>query len=322
MSGSEPASGGAAAPTKWALWGAFLAVYLIWGSTYLAIRFVVVELPPFLTAGIRHLIVGAILFGALRLSGTPWPDRRTWIVSAVVGTLLLFGGNGLVQVAEQTVPSGLTALVIAVIPIEIVLLAWLWPGGGGTARPRKTVFAGLALGAIGLGILVGPSAFLGEGRVPVLGALLLLLATASWAIGSVYAKRKNLTDSPFMMAAIQSLAGGVVCLVVGTAFGEWPRMTVVPSPKAMLAFGYLVVFGSLIAYSCYIWLLKVASPARVATYAYVNPVVAVVLGWAFAGEPLTWRTILAAAVIIGAVAMVASERKTASPPSTSAADPS
>lgn len=308
MSAGEEAS-----PSRWALWSAFLAVYLIWGSTYLAIRFVVLELPPFLTAGFRHLIVGAILFVGLVVSGTPMPDRRTWIVSGVVGTLLLFGGNGLVGVAEQTVPSGLTALVIAVIPIEIVLIAWLWPGGG-IARPRKTVFAGLALGTAGLLVLVGPAAFLGAGRVPLAGALVLVVATLSWATGSVYAKRAKLDASPFVMAAIQSLAGGVACVLVGTALGEWPRLAVVPSSKALWAFAYLVVFGSLVAYSCYVWLLKVASPARVATYAYVNPVVAVFLGWALAGEPLTWRVALASAVIIAAVAMVASERKPATLP--------
>lgn len=306
-------------PPRWQLWGAFLAVYLIWGSTYLAIRFVVLEMPPFLSTALRHLTAGVILYVAMRWSGTPTPDRRVWVVSAVVGLLLLFAGNGGVAYAEQVVPSGLTALIIAIIPVEIVLLAWLWPGAE-RSKPRKTVFAGLALGALGLGILLGPQAFLGEGRVDPVGALILLVATLCWAAGSVYAKRAKVQAHPVMMVGIQSLAAGVACVLLGTALGEWPRFAV-PSPKAAFALAYLVVFGSIIAFSCYVWLLKVTTPARVATYAYVNPIVAVFLGWLLANEPLTWRVLLAAAVIIGAVAMVASERKPAAPVPPPAGEP-
>lgn len=294
---------------------AFLAVYLIWGSTYLGIRWVVETMPPFLSAGVRHLLAGGVLYAFLRLRGEAAPDKATWKAAGVVGVLLLFGGNGLVSWAEQLVPSGLTALIIAIIPVEIVLLAWLWPGGGGK-RPRKTVFGGLALGAVALAVLVGPSALLGAGRVDPLGALVLVAATAFWATGSVYQKNNPTKASPFMATAVGSFTGGVACLAFGSLMGEWSGFDVAAvSARSWWAFAYLVVFGSVVAFTCYVWLLKVSTPARVSTYAYVNPLVAVVLGWLFAGEPLGLRTFLAGALILAAVAMVLTDgRKASAPP--------
>ncbi len=303
------------APSRAKLVTAFAAVYVLWGSTFLAIRFAVATLPPFLMAGTRHLVAGAVLYPLARLRSGEQPTRSNWSAAALMGALLLFGGNGGVSWAEQIVPSGVAALLVATVSLWMVILDWLRPGG---VRPGGRVIVGLVLGFGGLGFLVGPSKLAGSGRVDPLGATVLVLASLSWATGSVFSRRLDLPRSPLLGTGMQSLAGGALLILVGLLTGQgaelhWGAVSL----RSMLALGYLIVFGSLLGFSAYTWLLAHAPPARVATYAYVNPVVAVFLGWALAGERLTLRTLVAAAVIVAAVVLVISARQRTSAPSAS-----
>ncbi|MEZ5332202.1 MAG: drug/metabolite exporter YedA [Thermoanaerobaculia bacterium] len=288
--------------------GAGLAtVYVIWGSTYLAIRFAVETLPPLLMAGVRFLIAGSLLYGWARWRGVARPTRREWGWSAVVGALLLLGGNGLVCLAETRVPSGLTALLVAMVPLWMVVLEALRPGG--SAPPRR-VWWGIGLGLVGVAFLVGPSSLVGGEGVDPIGALTLTAATLLWAAGSLVSRGAGLPASPRMSTALQMLTGGGLLVVVGLALGEGGRFdAAAASPKSLLALGYLIVFGALAGFSAYVWLLRVASPALVGTYAFVNPVVAVLLGWALAGEALSPRIGLAAGLIVGAVALITGMRR-------------
>lgn len=280
---------------------AFAAVYVLWGSTYLAIRFGVETIPPFLMAGVRHLTAGTLLFAWLRLSGTPRPEARHWRSAAVIGGLLLLGGNGLVTWAEQRVPSGLAALIVASVPIWMTVL----DGIQRHERPHGVVIAGLAMGLGGIAFLVAPGRFAGGGHVDPLGAAALLTAALLWAIGSLHSKRVSLPSSTFLATAMEMIAGGLILLLFGTAAGEWRGFAFAAiSTRSLLALGYLIVAGSLLGFTAYIFLLGAATPARVSTYAYVNPVVAVLLGWALAGEVVTLRTLLAAAIIVAAVALI------------------
>ena len=281
--------------------GAFLAVYLIWGSTYLAIAMAIETLPPLLMAGVRFLIAGGVLFAWAAWRTGTWPTVREWRSAAIVGALLLLGGNGAVVMAEQRVASGAVALLVATVPLWMVLLAWLWKGG---RRPDWSICTGIALGLVGIGALVGPDA-LGAGKVDAIGAVTVLGGSLAWATGSIYARSAELPRSPLVATGMEMLAGGAALLIVGLATGELAttRLDLVTARSA-LAFWYLVVFGSLVGFTAYVWLLKATTPARAATYAYVNPIVAVLLGWAFAGEPLTARTMLSAFVVLTAVALI------------------
>jgi drug/metabolite transporter (DMT)-like permease len=291
-----------AMPSRGSVIAAFATVYLIWGSTYLAIRWAIDTLPPFWMAGTRFLIAGAILYIGLRLRGTPRPASMYWGPTALIGALLLLGGNGGVVWAEQLVPSGLTALLIATVPLWMVLLDWVRPDG---VRPRPGVVIGLAAGFAGLLLLVSPGDLAGGSHVHPVGAAVLMLATLSWAIGSLYSRRANLPASPLMATAMEMLTGGVWLLGAGLMSGEWARLELDHvSLQSALSFVYLIVFGSLVGFTAYIWLLRVSTPARVSTYAYVNPVIAVFLGAALADEPLNPRILLAAAIILGAVALI------------------
>ena len=290
---------------------AFAAVYLIWGSTYLGIRFAIETLPPFMMAGTRFLVAGGLLYGLLRLRGNPAPSRAQWGGAAIVGCLLLLGGNGGVVWAQQRVPSGIAALMVAAVPLWMVLLDWLRPGG---LRPKTAVIAGLILGTIGMAVLIGPEGLIGGDRVDPVGAGVLVLASFSWAAGSMYSRSARLA-TPLLATGQQMLAGGAALLVLGVLVGEPARMDLgAASSRSVLALLYLIIFGSLVGYTCYIWLLRVSTPAKVATYAYVNPLVAVLLGWLLAGEALTQRTIVAALVILTGVAVVTMKRRRARPP--------
>lgn len=293
-------------PMRWRVLAAFAAIYLIWGSTYLGIRFAIETLPPLLMAATRFIIAGTALYGWLRLRGAPRPTRANWGAAAVVGGLLLLGGNGIVTWAEQRVPSGLAALLIATVPLWMVLLNWLRPGG---TRPSGQVIFGLVCGLVGMALLIGPADLAGNGALDPVGALALVLAALSWSVGSLYSRRAPLAKSPLLATGMEMLMGGLLLLAAGSLTGEWARLDLGSvSLLSVLALGYLIVFGSLIAFSAYVWLLRVTTPARAATYAYVNPVVAVFLGWALAGEPLNARILLAAAIIIAAVVIITSER--------------
>jgi drug/metabolite transporter (DMT)-like permease len=283
------------------LLAAFAAVYLVWGSTYLFIRFAVETLPPFLMAGARFAVAGAILYLWARMRGAPTPARAEFRGAAIAGLFLLLGGNGAVVWAEQRVPSGVTALLVATVPVWMVLLDWLRPGG---VRPRAGVFAGLALGLVGLALLVGRGAF-GGGGADVVGAAVLVVGSILWATGSLYVRQNPRPSSALVTNAVQMLAGGAALLVVGTLVGEFGRLDLAAaSTRSLLSLLYLVIAGSLIGFTAYTYLLQVSTPAKVSTYAYVNPVVAVFLGWAFAGEDITARTLVAAAVILAGVAII------------------
>jgi drug/metabolite transporter (DMT)-like permease len=282
---------------------AFAAVYIIWGSTYLAIRFAVETLPPLLMAGARFLIAGLILLIWARFR-TP-NDRPTsidWETGLISGLLLLLGGNGGVVWAEQRVPSGIAALLVAIVPLWMVLLDW---GRREGRRPPALVFVGLGLGLVGLALLLGPDALEGHGDISITGAIVLVLASLSWAAGSLYTKHAPKASSGLNGAATQMIAGGLSLAAAAVFAGEPTHMDLAhASSRSILGFLYLVTFGSLVGFTAYIYLLGHTSAAKAATYAYVNPVVAVALGWAFASEPVTTRTLLAAAVILAGVAII------------------
>ena len=289
-------------PKRAKLVAAFAAVYVLWGSTYLAIRFGVETLPPFLMAGTRHLTAGLLLFAWTRIRGEPRPDRGNWRTAFFVGGLMLLGGNGLVTWAEKRVPSGLAALIVASVPLWMALI----DGVQKRVRPRLPVVVGLLAGLGGLLMLVAPGRFAGNGRPDLLGAGALLLAALCWTTGSLYSRHHaRLPQSVLTSTAMQMIGGGTLLWLVGLAAGEGARLDLqAVSARSLLSLAYLIVFGSLVAFSAYVWLLRVTTPARVSTYAYVNPVVAVFLGWAFAGEAVTLRIALATIAIVGSVALI------------------
>lgn len=301
-----------AAPRRLLLLAAFAAVYLVWGSTYLAIKYAIATLPPLLMAGTRFVLAGAIMAAIGRASAEyEKPTPAQWKMSVIVGGLLLVGGNGGVVLAERYLPSGLAALLVAVEPFWIVVLSWLWLRQN---RPGGKVLLGLVLGFVGVYLLVGEQlgASSGAGRAQLWGAGLVLAAAFCWAAGSVYGLRAPGPKSAVLASGLQMLAGGALLLLLGTLRGEWHglRLSQV-SAASWLGFGYLVVFGSLVAFTAYSWLLKNAPPARVATYAYVNPVVAVLLGWAVLGERLTGQMLVGAAVIVASVVLITTPPKKA-----------
>ena len=291
-------------PSRARVIAAFLAVYVIWGSTYLGIKFAIETLPPFLMAGTRFMTAGVILYlWSLRDQTAPRVrSAAEWGWATLVGALLLFGGNGGVVWASYRVPSGVIALLIAVTPIWMVLLEWASPRG---RRPSGAVLAGLLLGTVGLVLLVSARGAGPSGRVDPLGALVVLLASLSWATGSLISRTSRLPRSPVASTAMQMLGGGALMTVAGLLLGEARGFDPgAVSARSALAWLYLMTFGSLVGYTAYIWLLGHVSAAKAATYAYVNPVVALLLGWALASEPVTGGMLLAAAVIIGAVALI------------------
>lgn len=286
---------------KLRIWAALGAVYLIWGSTYLAIRFAIETMPPFLMAGVRFLIAGAVLFAIRRLLGDRRPTWAEWRSTGIVGLFLLFGGNGCVVFAEQWVPSSLTALLIATTPLWIVLLDWLRPGG---QRPGGRALLGVVIGFIGVALLIRPGTLAVGGGEALIGALVIVLGALLWAAGSLYARSAVLPASPLLGTAMEMLIGGAGLLILGTALGQWTQVSPAAfSAKSAAALGYLIVFGAWIAFSAYAWLLRNAPMPLVATYAYVNPIVAIFLGNLLAGEPITPRTLLAAAIILGAIVL-------------------
>ncbi len=301
-------------PSKIAVITAFAALYLIWGSTYLGIRFAIDSIPPLLMAGARFLLAGLIMYAIAGFQRGRWKSSLTeWRNAAIIGACLILFGNGGVTVAEQWVPSGLASLLVATVPIYIALLAWLT---GSAPRPRPMVMLGLAGGFVGVGILVGPALTAppsGANGHLGLGMLVLLFGSLLWSIGSLYSRRASNSASPLLSSAQTMLCGGVLMLLVGLLSGEARGFHLRQVTALSLgAFIYLVLIGAIVGYTAYIWLLRHCDPAKVATYAYVNPVVAVLLGALFAGETLSARTALAAAIIIGSVAVVITAQQTQS----------
>jgi len=290
---------------------AFAAVYLLWGSTYLAIKYAIDTLPPFLMAGTRFFVAGSILMIWARFSKDyEKPKAAHWKTSFIVGTLLLLGGNGGVVFAEHYISSSLAALLVATEPFWIVLLSWLWLKG---SRPNLKTIAGIAVGFFGVWLLIngqpagGASAF---GSMQIYGAIAVVLAAMSWATGSIYGLRAAVPKSSVLTSGMQMFSGGLVLFVVSLITGEWSRFSFANvSSSSILGLGYLIVAGSLIGFTAYSWLLKNAQPAMVATYAYVNPIVAVFLGWLIAGETFTGQMLIGAGVIVGSVVLITSHDK-------------
>jgi drug/metabolite transporter (DMT)-like permease len=286
---------------------AFAAVYIIWGSTYIAIRYAIETLPPFLMAASRFLIAGSILFVWARLKGNggSWSFAH-WRRAFVIGALLLLCGNGAVTWAEKYIASSLAALLVATEPLWVVVLNWILT----RQRPNAKVMVGVVLGLAGVALLVsgGLDHATNHGASPTMtfvGAGMVLVAGFAWAAGSVYANRRPIKAATSLASGMQMLAGGSLLLLLGLIAGDLQRLNLAAASWVSLgAFAYLVVFGSLVAFTAYSWLLRNVTTSRAATYAYVNPVVAVLLGWFLASEPLTFRMLIAAAVIVCSVVLI------------------
>ena len=295
----DPRSGSRPSPGR--IVAAFAAVYVLWGSTYLGIRFSMETLPPFVTNGLRFMAAGAVMYAWARFREAPHPSKREWGGGAVTGFLLFLCGTGAVIFAERVIPSGVAALIVATEPMSFVLIEAVRR----RRVPKGAVFAGLALGLVGLAILVGPGSLLGAERFDLSASAVLIVGTFCWAAGSLFSRGSRLPASPVMATAVTLLSGGAWLAGLGLLSGELARFDpAAVSMKSVLAVIYLFVFGSIIGFSAYLWLLRVTTASRVSTYAYVNPIVAVFLGWALAGEVLSRRVFLAAAVIVGAVALI------------------
>jgi len=298
--------GGGAPPSRASLVVAFATLYVIWGSTYLAIRISVVTWPPLVLPAVRFTIAGVVLYAFLRARGAPAPTRREWGGAAVVGTLLLGGGNGLVCWAEQWVPSGEAALIIASVPLWMTALPWMLRRA---PMPHALALGGIALGLGGVALLVSggdPRAHVGvSASALTFGRIALLLAALSWSVGSLMSRWVPLPRQPAMASALEMLASGPIIALGAGLKGEWGTFHLGGVTTAgWTAFVYLIVFGSFAGFGSYVYLLKHTSAARASTYAFVNPLVAVLLGTLFAHEPLGARTLGAAALIVAAVAAV------------------
>lgn len=277
---------------------AFLAIYLIWGSTYLAIRYVVETIPPFIAAGFRHTIAGSILFAWAWLRGFR-PTRKEWSASLILGALFFFIGHGSLHWAEQYVASGVSALLLATEPMFILLLGWMLR----QQRITRNSAIGLGLGVLGVAILSGLE--LGMKGSSFVAMLAVLLGSVSWSLGVVLSPRLTLPSNALGRTALPTLCGAAMLLITAAFTGEfhhtqWSAITV----KSLFGLGYLIVFGSVIAFTAYIWLLQRVAPTLVATHTYANPVVAIILGWLLANEPLTARVVVASAVILGAIVLI------------------
>ncbi len=285
---------------------AFAAVYIIWGTTYLAIRVAVETVPAFFMAGARFVAAGVLMVLFLRLRGVPSPKRSHWREAIVVGALLLAGGSGLLHWSEQTIPSGIAALVIATVPLWIALFDWLVFRGG---RPGKKIVAGLLLGLAGIMLLIGPGQFTETPAFSWTALAILLLSPILWSFGSLYSRQAGLAPNIFMASGMEMIAGGIILLIAGLLTGEGSRLDLAAiAPLAWLSFLYLLFFGSIIAFTSYIWLLQTVNASKVATYSYVNPIIAVFLGSLILSEPITPTTIAAMAVIVVAVFLITTSR--------------
>jgi len=297
---------------KLKIWIALLTVYIFWGGTYLFIHFAVETIPPFYMAGSRFLLAGAILYVWRRLAGDPAPTRGQWLRASAVGLLLLLGGNGLLSLAEQKVATGISSLIIGSVPLWMTTMEALRPGG---ARPNRLGIIGLVIGFGGIALLVAPSLTGGASvNAPLLGVITLLCAAFFWSLGSIYSRIAHLPESTLLSTGMQMLAGGAGLYLAGTFTGEWHQLVLAQiSARSWFAILYLVLFGSMAGYTAYAWVLRAAPVSLVSTYAYVNPLVAILLGSLFAQETLTAHVLVSAAIIIGSVVLINLSRRSASP---------
>ncbi len=284
----------------------FAAIYIIWGSTYLAIRIGVETIPPFFMASVRFTVAGILFYLYGRIKKAEKPKTKHWITTSIVGILLLVGGNGLVSWAEVVVPSGLTALLIAMVPLWIVLFDAIHPKG---TRPTLTAIGGLLLGFIGVAALINPTNIGGLAEIDYFGAVLIIFASIFWAAGSIYAKHAEMPKSMIVASGMQMIVAGVVLLILSSLTGELNQFTFESiTYKAWMSLLYLITFGS-VGYGAYIWLLQVTEPSKVATYAYVNPIIALILGNLIASERISFWTIGCSAFILIAVFIIVSSKK-------------
>ena len=288
---------------KTKIWIALIALYIVWGSTYLGIKVAIETIPPFFHGAVRFLISGLIILAWQKAAGQELPTRSQWKSTFIIGNLLLVGGNGLVSWAEQFIPSGIAALIIASVPLSLVILEALRPGG---VKPTWQAIVGLVIGFIGIFILAGPAEISGSATdLDTFGVVALLSATILWASGSIYSKNADLPKSSLMTTGAEMLMGSIGLLTVSILTGElngWNPADV--SGRSLAGLAYLITIGSIIGFGSYIWLLANAPISLVATYAYVNPIVAVILGYLFGNEALEPRIYLATAIIIGAVIFI------------------
>lgn len=284
------------------VWLALLSVYIIWGSTYLAIRVAIETLPGLLMAGVRFTIAGLIMYAIGIRRGDREGDRPTrshWRAAIIIGTALALGGNGFVVLAEERIASGTAALIVATVPLWVALFEWVRHGASLT---RPVVIAMLA-GFGGVAVLAGP----GEQAIDTIGALLVVAATIFWAAGSVYARRADLPARPVVSTGMEMIGGGIALFIAGTIRGEWGDLNVAGfSRSSLLALAYLTTFGSIIGFSAYVWLLRNVEASLATTYAYVNPFIAVLLGAVFVDEQITRTILIAGAIIVASVAVIVS----------------
>jgi drug/metabolite transporter (DMT)-like permease len=291
---------------RWSIIAGFATIYTIWGSTYLAIRLGVDTIPPFMMAGARFTIGGLLLYLWVRSRGAARPKPIHWLTAAVLGLLMAAGANGLVTYAEVTVPSGITALIVAMVPMWIVLFDWIRRGG---TRPTLLIVAGLILGFFGVAMLINPTDVGNFSQFDKAGALLVVLATIMWASGSVYSRHAVQPESKMLGASMQMITGGIMLFAISGVAGEYAAFDIgAVTMSSALAWAYLTVVGSL-AYAVYIWLLKASTPAKVATYAYVNPIIALILGSVVAGEALTAWIIGCSLITLIGVGLIVTGRK-------------
>jgi drug/metabolite transporter (DMT)-like permease len=297
-------------PSPLIVWIAMTSVYIVWGSTYLAIRYAVQTIPPFFMAGTRFLIAGSFLYLVRRACGDSQPSLKEWRSAAVIGVFLLVGGNGGVVWAEQWVASGVTALLVATAPLWMILIDMLHPA---SRRPVVWAILGVGLGFIGVVLLIDPFQSVNPTEaIDLSGAIVLVIASLLWSIGSLYSRQAHLPSSPILGTGMEMMAGGGGLLLLGILSGEWAQLSLASiSKESFLGWVYLVVFGSWIGFTAYTWLLRSAPTPLVSTYAYVNPIVAVLLGYIVAGEPLTLRLLFAMLMVVGSVAFTTlTQRKT------------
>lgn len=287
---------------KTKIWAALLAVYIIWGSTYLGIRFAIETIPPFLQAGTRFLISGTLLYTWRRLAGDASPTRKQWISAFIVGACLLVGGNGLISLAETSIPSGVTALLVATIPMFMVLVEALRPGG---IKPTLGQVLGLLVGFSGVALLIGPVEVGGSREFGLLSGGIALTAAFLWSLGSIYSRNADLPSSTLLFTGMEMLMGSLGLFLVSLVKGEFLQFHILKvSTSSLVGLGYLITFGSLLGFTSYAWLLRNAPVSLISTYAYVNPIVAVFLGSLFAQEKLNLRIVVAAVIIVGSVVLV------------------